>query len=169
MLHGWWTDKRHRQHRTVFLLGIWTHDCCVRFQHIWQRTCNLNTEDSDRPGCCYIDLFHWGRSNMLKKNKMVHFRLCRFSSLETIINFSLDIPLVNLCLDNIKIEWVMTLLWRHLSFLQTIVHISKSIKPTNFVLGTNTHQHNVHLMMKMKMTLTDDEGHRRRSKVTKMN
>ena len=43
-----------------------------------------------------------------------------------------------------------------------------SIEPTNFILGTNTQQHNVHLMMmKIKVTLTDDEGHRRRSKVTK--
>ena len=47
-----------------------------------------------------------------------------------------------------------------LSFLQTIVHISNSIELKNFVLGTNTQQHNVHLMMKMKVTLTDDEGHR---------
>ena len=59
----------------------------------------------------------------------------------------------------------MTSLWRHLSFLQTIV--SNSIEPTNFILGTNTQQHNVHLMIKMKVTLTDDEGHRRRSKVIK--
>ena len=46
-------------------------------------------------------------------------------------------------------------------------HISHSIKPTNFILGTNTQQFNVHLMIKMKVTLKDDEGHRRRSKVTK--
>ena len=51
--------------------------------------------------------------------------------------------------------------------LQTIVHISNSIEPTNFVLGTNSQKHNVHLMIKMKVTLTHDEGHRRRSKVTK--
>ena len=69
----------------------------------------------------------------------------------------------------IKLEREMTSLWRHLSFLQTIVHISNSIKPTNFVLGTNTQQYNVHLMIKMKVTLTDNEGHRRRSKVTKTN
>ena len=37
------------------------------------------------------------------------------------------------------------------------------IEPTNFVLGTNTQQYNVHLTIQMKMTLTDDEGHRRRS------
>ena len=53
--------------------------------------------------------------------------------------------------------------------LQKIVHISNSIEPTNFVLGTHTQQYNVHLMMKLKVTLKDDEGHRRRSKVTKMN
>ena len=56
---------------------------------------------------------------------------------------------------------------KSLSFLQTIVHISNSIALTNFVLGTNTQQHNVHLMMNIKVTLTDDEGHKRRSKVTK--
>ena len=61
----------------------------------------------------------------------------------------------------------MTSLWRHLSFLQTIVHISNSIEPTNFVLGTDTQQYKVHLMIKMKVTLTDDEGHKRRLKVTK--
>ena len=44
-------------------------------------------------------------------------------------------------------------------------YISNSIKPTNFILGTNTQQHNIHLMM--KVTLTDDEGHMRRSKVTR--
>ena len=54
-----------------------------------------------------------------------------------------------------------------LSFLQTIIHISNSIEPANFVLGINTQQHNVNLMIKMKVTLTDDEGHRRRSKVIK--
>ena len=39
------------------------------------------------------------------------------------------------------------------------VHISNSIEPTNFVLGINTQHHNVHLMVKIKVTLTDDEGH----------
>ena len=53
------------------------------------------------------------------------------------------------------------------SFKFTIVHISNSIEHTNFVLGMNTQQYNVHLIIKMKVTLTDDEGYRRRSKVTK--
>ena len=35
-----------------------------------------------------------------------------------------------------------------------------SIELTNFVLETNTQQYNVHLITKMKVTLTDDEGHR---------
>ena len=48
-------------------------------------------------------------------------------------------------------------------------HISNSIEPTNFVLGFNTQQHDVHLMIKIKVNLTDDEGHMRRSKVIKMN
>ena len=52
-------------------------------------------------------------------------------------------------------------------FSPTIVHISISIEPTNFVLGTISQQHNVHLIIKMKVTFTDDKGHRRRSKVTK--
>ena len=51
-------------------------------------------------------------------------------------------------------------------FSPNIVHMSNSIEPANFVLGTNTQQYNVILMIKMKMTLTDDEGHRRRLKVT---
>ena len=37
----------------------------------------------------------------------------------------LDICLVDLCLNFIKMEWVITSLWRHLSFLQTIVNILK--------------------------------------------
>ena len=61
----------------------------------------------------------------------------------------------------------MTSLRRHLSYLQTIVYISNSIEPTNFVLGTNTQQYNVHLIIKMNVTLTDDEDHSRRSKFTK--
>ena len=51
------------------------------------------------------------------------------------------------------------------SFLQTIAHISNSIEHTNLILGTNI-QHEVHLMIKVKVTLTD-ECHRQRSKVTK--
>ena len=47
----------------------------------------------------------------------------------------LTIPLVDLCLNLIKIEWAMTSLWRHLSFLQTIVHISNSIDSTNWNYG----------------------------------
>ena len=57
----------------------------------------------------------------------------------------------------------MTSLQRHLSFLKTIVHILNCIEPTNFVLGTNTQQHNVHLglMIKIKVTLTDDEVYKK--------
>ena len=36
--------------------------------------------------------------------------------------------------------------------------ISNSIEPTNNILGTNIHQHKVHLMIKIKMTLTYAEG-----------
>ena len=42
---------------------------------------------------------------------------------------------------------IWTLLGRHLSFLQTIVHISNYIDYTNFILGTNTQQHDVNLMI----------------------
>ena len=45
-------------------------------------------------------------------------------------------PLVDLCLNLLRFEWVMTSLWRHLSVQQTIVHISNYIEPTNFILGT---------------------------------
>ena len=46
-----------------------------------------------------------------------------------------------------------------------IVHISISIEPTNFIFGSNTQQQNVHLMIKMKVTLTDDEGDKRSQKI----
>ena len=39
----------------------------------------------------------------------------------------------------------------------------------NFIPGTNTQQHDVHLMIKMKVTLIDYQGPRCRPKVTKMN
>ena len=47
-----------------------------------------------------------------------------------------------------------------------MVYISNSIEPTNFVFGTNTQQCKLRLIIKMKVTLTDDEGPRQRSKVT---
>ena len=63
-------------------------------------------------------------------------------------------PLVDLGLNLIRFEWVMTSLWRHLSFLQTIVNISNSIEPTNFILGTDVQLHKVHLLIRVKVTLT---------------
>ena len=45
------------------------------------------------------------------------------------------------------------------NFIKTIVQISNSTKPTNFMLGTNI-QHKVHLIIKVKMTMTDAEGQR---------
>ena len=44
-----------------------------------------------------------------------------------------------------------------LRFHKTVVHISNSIEPSIFV--TNTQQHYVHLMIKKKVTLIDDEGY----------
>ena len=70
--------------------------------------------------------------------------------------YLLDMSLVNLSLNFIKFELVMTLRWCHLSFLRTIVHISNSFEHTNFILG-----------IKVTVTLTDGEGQRWRSKVTK--
>ena len=52
-----------------------------------------------------------------------------------------------------NVKWVIMSLWRHSSFQQTIVHISNSIAPTNFILGTNIQQYEVHLMIKVKVTL----------------
>ena len=61
-------------------------------------------------------------------------------------------------LNFIKIEQMMTSLWCHLRFLQTISHISYSIEHTNFILDTNTQQHDVHLMIQVKLILADDGG-----------
>ena len=49
---------------------------------------------------------------------------------------------------------------RHLNFLHTNVHISKSSVPINSIFGTNIQQHNVHLMIKDQVILTKAEGHR---------
>ena len=54
----------------------------------------------------------------------------------------------------------------HLSFVFQAICISNSIELRNLILGTNTQQHNAHLMIKMKVTLTDYEGHRLEVKVT---
>ena len=59
-------------------------------------------------------------------------------------------PLVDLCFN---FEWVMTSLWRHLSFLQIIVHISNSFEPTHFLFGTNVQLHKLHLLIRVKVTL----------------
>ena len=57
----------------------------------------------------------------------------------------------------------MTSLWRDLRFLQTIVHISICIEPTNFILDTNIQHHKVYLIIKVKVTLTDAKGEGQRS------
>ena len=69
-------------------------------------------------------------------------------------------PLVDLFLNLIRFEWAMTSLRRHLNFLQTFVHISNSIEPTNFILGTNVQLHKVHVLIRVKVTLTEAECHR---------
>ena len=53
------------------------------------------------------------------------YQLCYVQSKWNYV-YRLDIPLVNLCLNLRKIEWIMTSLWRHF------------IESTNFVLGSNT-------------------------------
>ena len=115
---------------------------------------------------CVSDVFLWTKCQPIGWTDLdVVFAVFQLSYVRSKWNSvcHFDIPFVNLFLNFIKIEWVMTSLWRHLSFLQTIVHISNSIEPTNFVLGTNTQQHNVHLMIKLKVTLMDNEVHRQRS------
>ena len=54
----------------------------------------------------------------------------------------LDMPLIEFYLNLIKLRLVMTLLWRHLCFLKTIVNVSISIEPKNFILDTNLQKHN---------------------------
>ena len=39
-------------------------------------------------------------------------------------------------------------------FSAKIVYISKSIEPTNFILDTNVQLHKVHLLIRVKVTLT---------------
>ena len=52
-------------------------------------------------------------------------------------------------------------------FPKTIIHISNSIEPTDFVLGTSTQEYNVHLTIEMKVTWAVKVGQRQRAKVTK--
>ena len=60
-----------------------------------------------------------------------------------------------------KIRFGDDVIMTSLSFLQTIVHISNSIEPTNFVHGINTQQYTIHLILKMIVTLTvTGEGQR---------
>ena len=67
----------------------------------------------------------------------------------------------------IEIEWVMTSLWRHLSFLQTIVNISNSIYlQTSYLEPIHN---NIHLMIKMKVTLTNDKVTGKSQRSQKMN
>ena len=65
------------------------------------------------------------------------------------------------------IKFVMMSLWRYSSFLQTIVYVSNFNEPTDFIHGTNIH-YKVHLVIRVQVTLTDAEGHRWKSKVTKV-
>ena len=39
-------------------------------------------------------------------------------------------------------------------FSATILNISNSIEPTNFILGTNVQLHKAHLLSRVKVTLT---------------
>ena len=49
---------------------------------------------------------------------------------------------------------------RHLWFLHTNVHISNSTEPTNLNVGTNIQQHEIHLRIKVQVTLTKAEDHK---------
>ena len=48
-------------------------------------------------------------------------------------------------------------------------HTLQTVTLTDIIPGTKVQYNKRHLMIKMKVTLVDDEGHRRRSKVTKIN
>ena len=76
-------------------------------------------------------------------------------------------PLVELHLNFIEIEWVMTSLWHCLSFLQTIANISISIEPKNFIFGSSIQQHKVHLIVRVQGILSD--AARRSQMKVKMN
>ena len=105
---------------------------------------------------------HLGVALLFLHNSLLISLLC-ISAL--LLRYTLSRLLVNFHKNRMGDDVIMTSF--NIRFLQTIVHISNSIEPTNYVLGTNTQQHNVHLMIKMKVTLTDDEEYRWRSKVTK--
>ena len=67
-------------------------------------------------------------------------------------------PLVDLSLNFIyqtDYDVIMT----SFKFSPNNAHISNSIEHTNFIFGTNTQQHDVHMIIKVKVTLTDDEAH----------
>ena len=57
-------------------------------------------------------------------------------------------PLADMDLNFIEIELMISLLLRHLIFLQPMVHISNSTEHTIVILGTNIQLHKVHLMIK---------------------
>ena len=98
--------------------------------------------------------------------------------------FSLQFVCVSVCLCVRLCLWSWTdeSIWTRFSLNGCLLHClepnwnwwSLDICPylkfywTYFVLRTNTiQQHNVHLMINMKVTSTDNKGHRRRSNVTK--
>ena len=59
------------------------------------------------------------------------------------------------------------LLWRHISFLQAIANVSILLN-LQTLYSAQIQQNKVHLMIKVKMILTDSDGYRWRSKVTKI-
>ena len=86
---------------------------------------------------CYQLLYYY--SFFLHNSLLIHY--CGSQLFYVRSNWNvvcrLDMPLVDSHLNFITNEWVVTSLWRHLSFLQTIFKISISIHTTNFILGTN--------------------------------
>ena len=66
----------------------------------------------------------------------------------------LNMPLVDLCLHLIRLEWVDDVIVTSFKFsANNFVHISNSIEPTKFILGTNGQLHTIHLLIRVKVTL----------------
>ena len=71
-----------------------------------------------------------------------------------------DIPLVDLCLNFIKIEWMMTSFWHHLRFLSTIVHLwisfTSKIRFVLFHFKTSSSQWNAVCLFSIWRTKADN-------------
>ena len=87
---------------------------------------------------------------------------CPISRLKWNVVRCLDRPFGRFVFEFNKIRIGDDVIVTSIKFLQTIVHISNSL---NIQTPYLVPMHNIHLMV--KVTMTGDEGHTRRSKVTK--